>query len=76
MVDALCNLENIPKHCLKQIGTERSHNYGCRSLNEQVLLDLTFSHRGLSVYPSFVKLSGEIIYELEQKLSVQLKSRC
>ena len=25
MVDALCNLENIPKHCLKQIGTERSH---------------------------------------------------
>ena len=27
MVDALCNLENIPKHCMKLIGTERSHNY-------------------------------------------------
>ena len=26
MVDVLCNLENIPKHCLKQSGTERSHN--------------------------------------------------
>ena len=36
MVDALCNLENISKHCLKQIETERFHNYACRSLNEQV----------------------------------------
>ena len=27
MVDALCNLENISKRCLKQIGIERSHNY-------------------------------------------------
>ena len=35
MVDALCNLENIPKLCLKQIGRERSHNYR-RSLNKQV----------------------------------------
>ena len=37
---------------------------------------LTFSHRRLSVYPSFVELSGEISYELEQKLSVLPKSRC
>ena len=41
MVDALCNLENIAKHCLKQIGTERSYNYGCRSLNAQVCLSET-----------------------------------
>ena len=36
MVAALCDLKNISKRCLKQIGTERSHNFGCRSLNEQV----------------------------------------
>ena len=47
MVDALCNLENIPKHCLKQIGTERSHNYGCKSLNEQLSL-LSKTIQGLS----------------------------
>ena len=38
MINALCNLENILKHCLKQIGTERSHKYGCRSSNKQVVL--------------------------------------
>ena len=36
MVGALCNLENIPKNCLKQIGTETSHHFGCRSLSKQV----------------------------------------
>ena len=42
MVDALCNLENIPKHCLKQIGTERSHNDCCRNLTHWHLRIFTF----------------------------------
>ena len=31
MVYVLCFLENVPKHCLKRIGTERSHHYGSRT---------------------------------------------
>ena len=30
MIYTLCFLENVPKHCLKRIETERSHHYDCR----------------------------------------------
>ena len=76
MVGALCNLENIPKHCLKQIGTERTPQLRMQELKRASLLDLLFRTSGCFIRPSFVELSGEIIYELEQRLSVQLKSRC
>ena len=69
MVDASCNLENIPKHCLKQIGTESSHKY------YNTAAGAPFRTAGC-FFSSFVEQSGEIIYELEQRLSVQLKSRC
>ena len=72
MVYTLCFLENVPKHCLKRIKTERSHHYGCRNSNEQIYI---FSHHGL-LCARFVEHSGEIILELKQRLAVQLKSRC
>ena len=65
MVYTLCFLENVSKHCLKRIETERSHHYGCRN----------FLHHGL-LRASFVEHSGEIILELKQRLTVQLKSHC
>ena len=47
-----------------------------QELKQASLLDLPFRTAGCFIRPSFVELSGEIIYEVEQRLSVQLKSCC
>ena len=47
MVYTLCFPKNVSKHCLKRIGTERSH---------------------FGLLCAFVKLSGEIILKLKQRL--------
>ena len=60
MVYAFCFLENVAKHCLKRIGTERSHHYGCRN-ESKLFVYFRITGCNVQVFSNLV----EIIYELK-----------